>query len=129
MITGVNVNMTVGLESVVMAAEQCATPAPNAMVGGTSGSTIPFMAPVGKLLIAGIIGATLMVADPAADAPFAPIEISVVPQAAAMLAEVSVLNIREAYELLRQQMASEGIPFLNAAELEREIADRKGTRS
>jgi hypothetical protein len=121
--------MTAGLESVVMASEQCPIPASNPMIGGTNcGLTIPFMPPVGKLLIAGIIGVTLMVADSAAEAPLAPIEITVVPQAAPILAEVSGLDLREAYEHLRQQMAAEGIPFLNAAELEREIADRKGTR-
>ena len=131
MITGMNMNVNDGLEGAVMlTSEQCAIPPANAIVGGTNAtSTIPFT-PVGSLLIAGMIGLTLLVADPfvhAVETPLGSIEISIVPTP--LQTNVSILNPRETYERLRQQMASDGIPFLDAAELEREIADRKGTRS
>lgn len=38
------------------------------------------------------------------------------------------VHVKSAYEMLREQMASEGTPFLNATELEREIAERRGMR-
>lgn len=122
MIAGINVNTGAGL-GVVLTAEQFDIPPVNATIGGTRPSSIIPLMPVG-LLVAGMISATLTVIDPSvnvADAPMAPIEISVV--------QVSAHDLKQAYEHLRQQMISEGIPFLNAAELEREIAERKGTRS
>ena len=131
MITGVNVDANAGLEGVVtLTSEQLDIPPANAKIGGTNSAlAIPFM-PVGSLLVAGVIGITLMVSNGASQPveAFAPIEISVAP-AMSSLAQVTPLDLREAYEHLRQQMLSEGIPFLNATELDQEIADRKGTRS
>ncbi|HXP86326.1 MAG TPA: type II toxin-antitoxin system HicB family antitoxin [Bryobacteraceae bacterium] len=57
------------------------------------------------------------------------IETSVAPVARATQGVKAGNDLRKAYEELRRQMAAEGIPFLNQAELEHEIADRKGTRS
>lgn len=37
-------------------------------------------------------------------------------------------DLKAAYEKLREQIAAEGLPFLNNKELEREIAARKGAR-
>ncbi len=130
MIAGVNVDANAGMEGVIMAtSEQSGIPPANAKIGGTSPiSTIPFM-PVGSLLIAGVIGVTLLVADAAAQGVEAPIEISVVPSYTVYASQMTEADLREAYEGLRRQALSEGIPFLNAAELEREIAGRKGTRS
>jgi predicted RNase H-like HicB family nuclease len=57
------------------------------------------------------------------------IQTSVTPVAPATHAGKAGNDLRESYEALRRQMIAEGIPFLNEAELEHEIADRKGTRS
>jgi len=57
------------------------------------------------------------------------ISVTVPPDAAMARGHAAGADLKEAYEQLRQQMLSEGLPFLGAAELEREIAERKGTRS
>ena len=57
------------------------------------------------------------------------IETSVAPVAPVTQERKTGDDLRESYEALRRQMIAEGIPFLNEAELEHEIADRKGTRS
>lgn len=89
-------------------------PAVSAKIGGTQPTSIIPLMPVG-LLVAGIIN------DNIAPVPIAPIEISVVPSAA-IIAQGSALDLKQAYELLRQQMLSEGLPFLDQEELEREIS-------
>ena len=121
MILGVNVDTNAGP---VPTAEQCSAVA----IGGTN-CVSTFIAVGGRLFIAGVVGVTLVGADASAQAVEAlpaPIEISVVPT---VPSQVSAADLRDAYEHLRRQMAIEGTPFLNATELEREIADRKGTRS
>ena len=45
------------------------------------------------------------------------------------LLEVSGASLKASYENLRRQMEAEKLPFLNAEELECEIADRRGNRS
>ena len=57
------------------------------------------------------------------------IDITVSQPLDAAYSEVAGVELKEAFESLRRQMVSEGIPFLDAAELESEIASRKGTRS
>src|ERR1022692_4451226 len=129
MITGINFDTGVGADGIVLTAEQCDIPAVSAKVGGTQPTSIVPLMPAG-LLVAGIIsvGLTIRPNDHIAHVPITPIEISVVPSAA-IVAQGSALDLKQTYELLRQQMLSEGLPFLDAEELEREIVDRKGTRS
>jgi hypothetical protein len=129
MITGINFDTTAGADGIVLTAEQCDIPAVSAKIGGTQPTSIIPLMPVG-LPVAGIIsvGLTIHPNDYIAPVPVAPIEITVVPSAV-IVAQGTGLDLKQAYEMLRQQMLSEGLPFLNEEELEREIVDRKGTRS
>jgi hypothetical protein len=128
-VTGINFDTGAGAERVVLTSEQYDIPFASAKVGGTQPTTIIPLMPVG-LLITGMIsvGLSLHPNDDTPPAPLAPIEISVEPSAAVFVPG-SVLDMKQAYEHLRQQMLSEGLPLLDAEELEREIADRKATRS
>lgn len=130
MIDGLNVENEAGVKGLILTAEQCDIPAVSAKIGGTQPTSILPLMPVG-LLIAGIVSVSMAVVDPAtyvADATLVPIEISVVP-APPLAAHVPALDLKKAYEQLRQQMLAEGLPFLAAADLEKEIADRKRTRA
>lgn len=125
MIDGANIEAGVELR-IVLTSEQAAFPAISARVGGTQPTTIiPFM-PV--MIVAGVIATGLMVEPAGGPVAAAPIEISVASNAPVVASGVT-LGLKEVYEQLRMQMASDGLPFLNADELEREIADRKGSRS
>src|ERR1700685_2569074 len=78
MISGMNVNTGAGLEATVLTAEQYDILPVSAKIGGTQPTSIIPLMPVG-LIVAGIIGATLLGLDPDAhvrDARIAPIEIS-----------------------------------------------------
>ncbi|HLX41934.1 MAG TPA: hypothetical protein VKR43_00795 [Bryobacteraceae bacterium] len=129
MITGINFKTGIEVEGIVLTSEQYDIPFASAKIGGTQPTTTIPMMPVG-LLVAGMISAGLssLSGNDISSVRLAPIEISVVPSAA-VAARGSNFDLKQAYEQLRQQMVSEGIPFLNPEELDHEIADRKGNRS
>lgn len=125
MMTGVNVSARGELGTIApLYSEQFSIPPASASIGGVSyGPLAGQLAPLGGVVVAGIVGAALVISGcPTTDEKGWPtIEITVAQRAG--------VGLKEAYEELRQQMVCEGVPFLNAAELEQEIADRKGTRS
>lgn len=126
MISGVNVNAGGGLAGVLtIISEHYSIPPSNVEIGGVtySRSMIPIV-PIRDLIVAGITGGA---GTQVAEASDSPVEISVVPQFG-LEADTPAFDVKDAYERLRRQMISEGLPFLNASELEREIADRKGSR-
>lgn len=127
--TGVNVNAGGELGPIAaLSSEQFNIPPANASIGGTSyGSIVGPMPPFRGVVVAGVIGIGIAVANEHA---WPMVEISVNPEAYIVHGgQMTGDDLRQAYEELRRQMVSEGIPLLNAAELEREIADRKGPRS
>jgi hypothetical protein len=134
-ITGVNVNAGGELGPIAsLSCEQFTIPPVNASIGGASYGSAPFhIPPFRGLIVAGVVATAVAMSVPsvaAGEHPPLVVEISVDPGEYMFHGgQMTGADLRQAYEDLRRQMLSEGIPFLNAAELEREITDRKGTRS
>jgi hypothetical protein len=133
MTTGVNVNAGGELGTIALYSEHFSIPPASALIGGASYGSLPGpMPPLGGIVVAGIIGVALGLSGPAGavnEHSWPTIEITVAPAAHLAHDPVEGVDLKGAYEALRRQMVFEGVPFLDAAELEREIADRKGTRS
>jgi hypothetical protein len=114
----------------LLRSEQLSIPPANASVGGVSYSSldaqrIPPLEGKGGIVVTGI--STSDLTFPTNTWPT--LEITVAPTALTPESHSVEFDLEGSYEELRRQMASEGVPFLDADELEREIADRKGTRS
>jgi hypothetical protein len=124
MTTGINVAAGGELGTIELYSGQLNIPPASAEVGGAS-----FNPTVNAVVIAGIIGKAATLYRPLGsenEHAWPKIEISV---ASMPHDRVAQGNLKAVYEELRRQMVAEGLPFLNATELEREIAERKGIRS
>ena len=122
MITGINYNSPVWM----VVAEQSGLPPrpPTAEVGGTEPTSSAPSMPAG-FIAAGIISLGLA---SMANLPTTLIEITSV-SLVTPADDNTAIGLKSAYETLRTQMRDEGVPFLNAQELESEITERKGIRS
>ena len=132
MTTGVNVKAGGELGTIALCSEQFNIPPASASIGGASYRPLVIrMPPLSGMVVAGIVGAALTLSAPAAvnEVAWPTVEITVAPIVLGAHGEMAGFDLKTTYDELRRQMVSEGVPFLNAAELEREIADRKGTRS
>jgi len=125
MVDGMNVDAETSVERLILTAEHYDIPLATARVGGTQPfAVIPFVA-VG-LIVAGTVNP--MSEDMIEAAQMTPVEISVVTDAS-VPASGMTLDLKAAYEQLRDQMTLEGTTFLGPDELEKEIAERKGNRA
>lgn len=126
---GFNVNAGGELGAALrLSPEQLDIPPANAAIGGALYGPTITMLPLTSLVVEGITITGMVPYDVGGGRGLPTIYVSIAPILSNHDDDRNV-DIKAAYEKLRQQMAAEGIPFLNAAELEREIADRKGTRS
>jgi hypothetical protein len=122
MTTGVNASANVGPSTLVLYSQQLSIPPASASIGGICYPSLP-------VRVSPFIGATVA----GINAPFIPAGVNIAEYPwptieATVEADALIIDVRARYDDLRWQMVSEGIPFLNAAELTLEIADRKGSR-
>ena len=129
MTRGVNVSAGGGLGSIELYSEMFDIPPASASIGGAAyDSPVGIIPPFGGMVVAGIISAALILSPASSSDTWPTLEITIAPTADIAPGQGATMDLRAAYEGLRRQMLSEGIPFLNADELEREINDRKGSR-